>query len=60
MQPTFEPNEAIALKAGRHGLDFALSMIKPRGFGGKKANRRAHGSAETVARSHAAFKAASR
>ncbi len=58
--PTFELNEAIALKAGRHGLDFALSMIKPRGFGGKKANRWPHGSAETVVWSHAVSEAASR
>jgi len=58
--PMFELNKAIALKARRHGLDFALSMIKPRGFGGKKANRWAHGSAETVAWSHAVSEAASR
>ncbi len=33
--PSFELNRRIVQKAERHGLDFALSMIKLRGFGGK-------------------------
>lgn len=33
--PTFELNKQITLKAEAHGLDFVLSMIKLRGFGGK-------------------------
>ncbi|KAF1343811.1 putative pyrimidine monooxygenase ruta [Delphinella strobiligena] len=33
--PTFELNKAIVQKAEGYGLDFALSMIKLRGFGGK-------------------------
>lgn len=33
--PTFELNKAVTLKAEQYGLDFALSMIKLRGFGGK-------------------------
>jgi pyrimidine oxygenase len=33
--PTFELNKQIVLKAERYGLEFALSMIKLRGFGGK-------------------------
>lgn len=33
--PSFELNKQITLKAERYGLDFALSMIKLRGFGGK-------------------------
>ncbi len=33
--PTFELNKTIVLQAERYGLDFALSMIKLRGFGGK-------------------------
>jgi len=33
--PSFELNKRIALSAERHGLDFLLSMIKLRGFGGK-------------------------
>ena len=33
--PTFELNKAIVQKAEEHGLDFALSMIKLRGFGGE-------------------------
>ncbi len=33
--PTFELNKQIVQKAERYGLDFALSMIKLRGFGGK-------------------------
>ena len=32
--PTFELNREIVQKAERYGLDFALSMIKLRGFGG--------------------------
>jgi pyrimidine oxygenase len=34
-RPSFELNKQITLKAEAHGLDFALSMIKLRGFGGK-------------------------
>lgn len=34
-KPTFELNKAITLKAEEYGFDFALSMIKLRGFGGK-------------------------
>src|ERR1700733_3044259 len=33
-RPSFELNKRIVLSAERHGLDFALSMIKLRGFGG--------------------------
>ncbi|MDE1917091.1 MAG: pyrimidine utilization protein A [Sphingomonadales bacterium] len=33
--PTFDLNKTIAQSAERHGLDFLLSMIKLRGFGGK-------------------------
>ena len=33
-KPTFALNKAIALKAEGYGLDFLLSMIKLRGFGG--------------------------
>src|SRR5271155_607601 len=33
--PTFALNRDIVQKAERYGLDFALSMIKLRGFGGK-------------------------
>lgn len=33
--PSFELNKQITLKAEHYGLDFALSMIKLRGFGGK-------------------------
>jgi len=33
--PSFDLNKEIALKAEKHGLDFLLSMIKLRGFGGK-------------------------
>ena len=33
--PTFELNKEIVLGAERHGFDFALSMIKLRGFGGE-------------------------
>jgi len=33
--PTFELNKQIVQKAERYGLDFALSMIKLRGFGGE-------------------------
>jgi pyrimidine oxygenase len=34
-QPTFELNKQIAQSAEYYGLDFVLSMIKLRGFGGK-------------------------
>lgn len=34
-RPSFALNKQITLKAEAHGLDFALSMIKLRGFGGK-------------------------
>jgi pyrimidine oxygenase len=34
-KPTFELNREIVLRAEKHGFDFALSMIKLRGFGGK-------------------------
>jgi len=34
-KPSFELNKEITLKAEAHGLDFVLSMIKLRGFGGK-------------------------
>ena len=34
-KPTFELNKQVVLAAERHGLDFALSMIKLRGFGGE-------------------------
>ena len=33
--PTFELNKQVALTAEKYGLDFVLSMIKLRGFGGK-------------------------
>ena len=33
--PSFELNKAIVQKAEHYGFDFALSMIKLRGFGGK-------------------------
>jgi pyrimidine oxygenase len=33
--PSFELNKAIVRKAEEHGLDFALSMIKLKGFGGE-------------------------
>ncbi len=33
--PSFDLNREIVQRAERHGLDFALSMIKLRGFGGK-------------------------
>lgn len=32
--PTFELNKSVVHKAERYNLDFALSMIKLRGFGG--------------------------
>ncbi len=32
--PSFALNKQVVLSAERHGLDFALSMIKLRGFGG--------------------------
>ncbi len=34
-KPTFALNKQITLEAERYGFDFALSMIKLRGFGGK-------------------------
>ncbi|GLS16670.1 pyrimidine utilization protein A [Hydrogenophaga electricum] len=34
-KPSFELNKQITLEAERYGMDFALSMIKLRGFGGK-------------------------
>lgn len=34
-KPSFELNKEITLKAEKYGFDFALSMIKLRGFGGK-------------------------
>jgi pyrimidine oxygenase len=34
-KPTFELNKQVVLKAEHYGFDFALSMIKLRGFGGK-------------------------
>src|SRR4030095_3426271 len=33
--PTFELNKEIVQKAEKYGVDFALSLIKLRGFGGK-------------------------
>ena len=33
--PSFAMNKAVTLAAERHGLDFVLSMIKLRGFGGE-------------------------
>ena len=33
--PSFELNKQVVLKAEDYGLDFALSMIKLHGFGGK-------------------------
>lgn len=33
--PTFELNKQIVQKAESYGMDFALSMIKLRGFGGR-------------------------
>src|SRR3979409_722059 len=33
--PSFDLNREVVLRAERHGFDFALSMIKLRGFGGK-------------------------
>lgn len=33
--PSFNLNKTIAVSAEKHGLDFLLSMIKLRGFGGK-------------------------
>lgn len=33
--PSFELNKEITQKAEKYGFDFALSMIKLRGFGGK-------------------------
>ena len=34
-KPSFELNKQITLSAEKHGLDFVLTMIKLRGFGGK-------------------------
>jgi pyrimidine oxygenase len=34
-KPSFELNKAVTQAADRYGFDFALSMIKLRGFGGK-------------------------
>jgi pyrimidine oxygenase len=34
-KPTFELNKQVTLRAEHYGMDFALSMIKLRGFGGK-------------------------
>lgn len=34
-EPTFEHNKAISIEAERQGLDFVLSMMKFRGFGGE-------------------------
>ena len=34
-KPSFDLNKEIAIRAEKHGLDFLLSMIKLRGFGGK-------------------------
>jgi pyrimidine oxygenase len=34
-RPTFDLNREVTLQAERYGFDFALSMIKLRGFGGK-------------------------
>ncbi|MEM7541775.1 MAG: LLM class flavin-dependent oxidoreductase [Pseudomonadota bacterium] len=34
-EPTFEHNKAISLEAEKQGLDFVLSMMKFRGFGGE-------------------------
>ena len=36
-KPSFELNKQTTLNAERYGLDFVLSMIKLRGFGGKSA-----------------------
>ena len=33
--PSFDLSKRITLEAEHYGLDFALSMIKLRGFGGK-------------------------
>lgn len=34
-KPSFELNKAVVQKAEKYGFNFALSMIKLRGFGGK-------------------------
>ena len=34
-KPSFDLNKEIAIRAEKHGLDFLLSMIKLRGFGGE-------------------------
>src|ERR687886_2104330 len=33
--PSFDLNKNIALRAEKHGVDFLLSMVKLRGFGGR-------------------------
>ena len=33
--PSFDLNREVVLRAEKYGFDFALSMIKLRGFGGK-------------------------
>src|SRR5579862_4567082 len=34
-KPSFDLNRVVTQKAERYGMEFALSMIKLRGFGGK-------------------------
>lgn len=34
-KPSFELNKAVVQKAEKYGFNFALSMVKLRGFGGK-------------------------
>ncbi len=34
-RPSFDLNRKVVQRAEAHGMDFALSMIKLRGFGGK-------------------------
>src|ERR1700736_6000223 len=34
-RPSFDINKEVVLRAEKYGFDFALSMIKLRGFGGK-------------------------
>ena len=34
-QPDFDYNKEVVLKAERYGMEFALSLVKYRGFGGK-------------------------
>ena len=38
-KPSFDLNREVTQRAERHGFDFALSMIKLRGFGGKRCFR---------------------